>query len=654
MCGIAGFWTSGAARDLAAVALQIGNAMVHRGPDDHGEWIDARAGIAFAHRRLSIVDLSHEGHQPMRSASGRYEIAFNGEIFNFDELRAELPGQRWRGHSDTEVMLAAFEQWGVEASVKRFVGMFAFALWDSRERALYLGRDRLGIKPLYYGWHDRTFLFGSELKALCAHPDFDPVIDRNSVALLMRHNYIPHPYSIYVGVKKLPPGTILKVTGAQTRSEPQAYWSAREVAERGQRNPFPDDPAAAIEKLDHLLREAVRLRMLADVPIGAFLSGGVDSSTVVALMQSMSSRSVRTFSIGFNEDKFNEAHHARAVAEHLGTSHTELYVSPEEAMAIVPELPRYYDEPFADSSQIPTYLVSQLARRSVTVSLSGDGGDELFAGYPRYGLTQSIWSGINRVPLGPRRTATRALRMLSPATWETIYGGVSPLLPRKYRTKRPGEQIQRLADLLSVGSQEDLYKSVLSHWQDPEQLVLGSEEYPTVLTDRNRQAKLSDPVHRMMYADQVSYLPDDILTKVDRASMACSLEARVPILDHRVVEFAWSLPLSLCVREGKEKWLLRQVLYKYVPSRLIERPKMGFGVPIGEWMRGPLREWCEELLSPSRISENGIFDVDMVTRAWREHVTGTRSWHYHLWDVLMFQSWFELQRVSGAPAGMVL
>ena len=653
MCGIAGFWTSGPRRDLAVVALQMGNAMIHRGPDDHGEWIDRGAGIALAHRRLSIVDLSPEGHQPMRSASGRYEIVFNGEVFNFQELRADLPGQRWRGHSDTEVMLAAFEHWGVEASVKRFVGMFAFALWDSRDRALYLCRDRLGIKPLYYVWCNRNFIFGSELKSLCAHPDCDPVIDRNSVALLMRHNYIPHPYSIYVDVKKLPPGTILKVTGTQTPSEPQAYWTARAAAEQGQRNPFPDDPAAAIEKLDFLLREAVRLRMLADVPVGAFLSGGVDSSTVVALMQSMSARPVRTFSIGFREDKFNEAHHARAVAEHLGTSHTELYVSPEEALSIVPELPRYYDEPFADSSQIPTYLVSQLARKSVTVSLSGDGGDELFAGYPRYKLTLNIWSAINRVPLRPRRVASRALRMLSPAMWETIYRFTSPLLPRRFRTKRPGEQILRLADLLSVGSQEGLYRSVLSHWQDPGQLVLGSDEYPTVLTNRGRQANLRDPVHRMMFVDQVSYLPDDILTKVDRASMACSLEARVPILDHRVVEFAWSLPLSLCIREGKEKWLLRQVLDKYVPSRLIERPKMGFAVPLGEWMRGPLRGWCEELLSPSRLRDDGIFDVDMVTRAWREHITGKRNWHYHLWNVLMFQSWLEFQRISRAPISTV-
>jgi asparagine synthase (glutamine-hydrolysing) len=383
------------------------------------------------------------------------------------------------------------------------------------------------------------------------------------------------------------------------------------------------------------------------------LSGGVDSSTVVALMQSMSARPVRTFSIGFREDKFNEAHHARAVAEHLGTNHTELYVSPEEALSIVPELPRYYDEPFADSSQIPTYLVSQLARKSVTVSLSGDGGDELFAGYPRYKLTLNIWSAINRVPLRPRKVASRALRMLSPAMLETIYRCISPLLPRRCRTKRPGEQIQRLADLLSVGSQEGLYRSVLSHWHDPGQLVLGSDEYPTVLTNGGRQANLRDPVHRMMFVDQVSYLPDDILTKVDRASMACSLEARVPILDHRVVEFAWSLPLSLCVREGKEKWLLRQVLDKYVPSRLIERPKMGFAVPLGEWMRGPLRGWCEELLSPSRLRDDGIFDVDMVTRAWREHVTGKRNWHYHLWDVLMFQSWLELQRISRAAISTV-
>lgn len=628
----------------------MGDTIVHRGPDDHGEWADTSAGIALAHRRLSIIDLSPEGHQPMQSVSGRYMMVFNGEVYNFEELRKELPGVHWRGHSDTEVMLAAFERWGLEASVKRFVGMFVFALWDKHERTLHLVRDRLGVKPLYYARVGSTFLFGSELKTLRAHPDFGATIDRGSLALFIRHNYVPHPYSIYEGVKKLPPGTILSLRSPEEEAEPRAYWSAREIAEYGCNHQVPDDPQAATEELDALLREAVKMRMLSDVPLGAFLSGGIDSSVVVALMQSMSSRPVRTFSIGFSEREYNEAPHARAVAQHLGTDHTEMYVSPSEALAVVPELPHYYDEPFSDSSQIPTYLVSKLARSSVTVALSGDGGDELFAGYPRYALTQQMWTSFNRFPLGARRAAARAMRSLSAKNWNRLFRVAGPLLPRKIRVRRPGEQVQRLANMLQIDSQNLFYRSVVSHCNEPGRLVIGGQEHETVLTDAARQAQVADPVTQMMFADLVSYLPDDILTKVDRASMAVSLEARVPLIDHRVVEYAWRLPMSLRVREGKEKWLLRQVLYKYVPSKLIERPKMGFGVPIGEWLRGPLKEWAGHLLSPECIQSDGFFDSSLVERLWREHVEGQKNWQYLLWDIVMFQAWYEHVRTAPPTA----
>jgi asparagine synthase (glutamine-hydrolysing) len=639
MCGITGFWTTKAHIALCETAREMALAIRHRGPDDCGEWADTAAGLALAHRRLSILDLSPQGHQPMLSSSGRYVIVFNGEVYNYAELRKDLPEQSWKGHSDTEVMLAAFEQWGIERSVQRFVGMFAFALWDRQEGNLYLVRDRLGIKPLYYGSTNGTFLFGSELKALRAHPHFEAEIDRGALALLMRHNYIPHPYSIYEGVKKLPPGTILKIDSPQQISEPVAFWSAREVAEQGSRSPVAADPQAATEQLEELLHDAVRLRMLADVPLGAFLSGGVDSSTVVALMQSLTAKPIRTFSIGFEESGYNEAPYAAAVAKHLGTDHTELYLSPAETQAVIPQLPYFYDEPFSDSSQIPTFLVSRLARKSVTVALSGDGGDELFAGYPRYALAAKMASSLRMIPLFARKAAAQALRLLSAESWDRVFRCAAPVIPKGLLARRPGEQIHRLANLLKVNSSDLVYLSMLSHWDSPSKLVPSAVEHRTALTDPDRQASLQDPISRMMFTDLISYLPDDILTKVDRASMAVSLEARVPILDHRVVEFAWKLPMSLRARDGKEKWLLRQVLYKFVPPELIERPKMGFGIPIGVWLRDSLREWAEELLDPLRLRQEGFFDPAVVRRIWSEHLSGARNWQYHLWDVLMFQAW---------------
>lgn len=655
MCGIAGFWGPAQHRDGLSTAVRaMGDAIRHRGPDDCSEWSDANVGIALAHRRLSIVDLSPEGRQPMASHSGRYVIVFNGEVYNFEQLRSRLPEYRWRGHSDTEVMLAAIETWGLNDALDAFIGMFAFALWDRRERELFLVRDRLGIKPLYYGRCGQYFLFGSELKALRAHSAFDGEIDRGALSLLLRHGYIPQPYSIYRGIHKLAPGTILRIREGKELTDPRPFWSARAIAEHGTNEALPDEPAPAIDELHRLLLDAVRLRMIADVPLGAFLSGGIDSSTVVALMQAQSTRPVRTFSIGFSESAYNEAPHAAAVARHLGTDHTELYVTPAEAQAVVPTLPEYFDEPFADSSQIPTFLVAALARQQVTVALSGDGGDELFAGYPRYALTQRIWNNTRRLPWAARRAIANGLQTVSADTWNAIFRLTSGLLPESLRRRRPGEQMHRFADTLLAPSAEALYHKIVSHWE-PGGIVLEGYEPPTALTDDERQARLPDPISRMMFLDLVSYLPDDILTKVDRASMAVSLEARVPLLDHRVVQFAWRLPMSLRVRDGKEKWLLRQVLFQYVPPAIVERPKMGFGMPVGQWLRGPLRAWADELLDSHRLRQEGFFNPVEVRQAWQDHLSGRRNRQYELWDVLMFQAWLEHSRAfRAAPAEALL
>ncbi|MBI4507235.1 MAG: asparagine synthase (glutamine-hydrolyzing) [Chloroflexi bacterium] len=648
MCGIAGFVDLARATGapvLQATAEAMAETLAHRGPDDRGVWIDAAAGVALGHRRLAIIDLSPEGHQPMLSASGRYAVVYNGEIYNFQALRAELArlGCTFRGHSDTEVLLAAVAQWGVFAALQRFNGMFAFVLWDRVERTLYLARDRLGEKPLYYGWMGQVFLFGSELKALRAHPAFRADVSRDALALYLTYNYIPAPYAIYRGAAKLPPGTLLALRAANgsARPTPHAYWSVREAAERGVADPWRGSSVEAAAYLDALLRDAVKLRMVADVPLGAFLSGGIDSSTVVALMQAQSERPVRTFSIGFLEAGYNEAEHAKAVARHLGTDHTELYITPAEAMAVIPRLPRLYDEPFADSSQIPTFLVSELARRHVTVSLSGDGGDELFLGYPRYVWGRRIWQRIGWLPVPLRTAAAAALTALPADAWDALLGRLGPLLPREVRGREPGHKLHRLAEVLAVARPEALYERLMAHWSAPERVVPGAATLPTVLSDTRRWAALPDFTQRMMYFDMAMYLPDDILAKVDRVSMGVGLEARVPLLDHRVVELAWRLPLALKLRDGQGKWLLRQVLYRYVPRALIERPKMGFGVPVGAWLRGPLRAWAEALLAERRLRDEGFFDPQPIRSCWAEHLGGTRNWQYHLWDVLMFQAWLD-------------
>ncbi len=627
--------------------------ITHRGPDAGASWVDGDAGVALGHRRLAILDLTAEGAQPMVSASGRYVLVFNGEIYNYLEIRAELErtgARTWRGHSDTEVMLAAFEDYGLEDSLKRFVGMFALALWDRQHRELVLARDRLGEKPLYYGRCGGTFLFGSELKALRAHPSFGGVIDRNALALLFRHNYIPTPHSIYSGVHKLFPGTYLKVRTGREDPQPVAYWSVNEAAELGQRDPFVGSDEEAIEQLEFLLRRAVRQQMLSDVPLGAFLSGGVDSSAIVALMQAQSTVPIRTFTIGFQEQAYNEAEHAKAVARHLGTDHTELYVTPQQAIDVIPLLPTLYDEPFADSSQVPTFLLSALARRHVTVSLSGDAGDELFAGYNRYVITQKAWRSLSRVPVGVRTRMANLITSIPPHAFDAM-APILSRLPGVQRVALLGDKLHKGAGVLASRTVEQLYHGLVSHWRDPSAVVASSIEPLTMLTDPSRHPRLDGDVSRMMALDQLTYLPDDILTKVDRAAMGVSLETRVPFLDHRVVEFAWRLPLGLKLRGGVGKWVLRKVLYKYVPQRLIERPKQGFGIPIDAWLRGPLRGWAEELLSEERLRREGMLNSKLIREKWVEHQSGARNWQYHLWDVLMFQAWLANEKAPGGRVG---
>ncbi len=640
MCGIAGLWALSPAEDVAGIAASMGAMLNHRGPDDGGVWSDAEAGIALAHRRLSILDLSPQGHQPMTSRDGRHVIVYNGEIYNHAELRKALEGADWRGHSDTEVLLEAVGRWGVAATLRRCVGMFAFALWDRSESTLILARDRIGEKPLYYGRLGTTLVFASELKALRAHPRWQGEIDRGALSLLLRYSYIPAPHSIYRGIGKLLPGTLIALR-ADGSSEETRYWSAAEVAERGVAEPFAGDEAAAAGELERLLSRSVGRQMVADVPLGAFLSGGIDSSLIVALMQAQSSRPVKTFTIGFSEAGYNEAEHAKAVARHLGTDHTELYVSSRQAMEAIPLLPTLYDEPFSDSSQIPTYLVAQLARQHVAVSLSGDGGDELFGGYNRYFLGRSLWRGTGWLPRGVRSAMAAAIDAVSPAAWNTLLSPFASMLPRHLRYANPGDKLHKLAEILAARDGDEIYRGLVSHWKAPASIVLGAYEPATALTDPSRRAALGDFTQRMMYLDLVSYLPDDILVKVDRAAMGVSLETRVPLLDHELVEFAWRLPLSMKIRAGQGKWLLRQVLHRHVPRELVERPKMGFGIPIDTWLRGPLREWAEGLLDEARLKREGYFDPLPIRAKWHEHLSGRRNWQHHLWDVLMFQSWLE-------------
>ncbi len=649
MCGITGIFDTSrrmVTSELDVAVRRMTRALVYRGPDDEGVWVEAVAGLALGHRRLSILDVSPHGHQPMVSHDGRYVVAFNGEIYNFQDLRHDLDRQScgqaipWRGHSDTEVLLAAVSRWGVQEAVQRLNGMFAIALWDRQERELHLIRDRMGEKPLYYGWVGPVLLFGSELKALLQHPDCTPTISRDVLRLFLRYNYVPNPYSIYEGMSQLSPGMILSLSGVTGKTaSPVPYWSVAAAATRGASNLVQSSVAETVDELDRVLREAVHSRMVADVPLGAFLSGGIDSTTVVAMMQAASGRPVKTFCIGLDEPGSDESGYARAVAAHLGTEHTELKVTAADAMAAMAMLPARYDEPFADPSSIPTCLVSALARKSVTVSLSGDGGDELFAGYNHYALGRRVWSRIGWIPFGLRQSLARRLCAATPETWTNLLGGLSALLPRTVRPRTPGEKLHKLAEVLQARSSEEMHHGAISHWGAAVSPVIGGQELPVRFMDPRQWEDLSGPVARMMLMDMLGFLPDDILVKLDRASMGVSLETRVPFLDHRVVEYAWRIPLSMKLREGQGKWILRQVLYRYVPRELVERPKMGFMIPFGDWIRGPLRDWAEDLLSEDRLRREGYFHPAPIREKWAQHLSGQRNWPYHLWDVLMFQAW---------------
>ena len=640
MCGVAGFWdrcANSGRLPLADTVRSMNETLVHRGPDAGALWCDEAARLALGHRRLSIIDLSVAGAQPMVSSCGRFVISYNGEVYNADELRSELVlrHRRFRGHSDTEVIVVGCAAWGVQLTVERLIGMFAMALWDRQERVLYLIRDRLGIKPMYWAEFNGALVFGSELKTLRAFPGWQPELDRDAIAALMRFTYVPGPLTIYRKIRKLPPGTML-VARASAAPEIRAYWTLGQVAREGQRDRFGGDEAAAVDALDGLLGDAVRRRMVADVPLGAFLSGGIDSSTVVALMQKHTARPVRTFSIGFKEAGFDEAPHAKAVANHLGTDHTELYVSAEHALEVIPRLPDIYDEPFADPSQIPTFLVSEMTRQHVTVALSGDGGDELFAGYNRYIQARNFHGHLDRLPHALRSAAAGAIQALSPAAWN----GVGRLLPARLSPPQLGDKLWKLAGVLG-GPSDDYYRAIVSHWQEPDAIVRGGREPKGLLWDQSQRREVDDFGERLQYVDTLTYLPDDILVKVDRASMAVSLEARVPIIDHRIVAFSWTLPPALKLRGGTGKWLLRKVLDRYVPKALTDRPKMGFGVPIDAWLRGPLRGWAEALLEEKRLAREGVFDPRPIRKKWQEHLSGSRNWQYRLWDVLIFQAWKE-------------
>ena len=665
MCGIVGLLPSVdmSSEALTAITCSMSESLLHRGPDSSGVWVDDSAHIAIGHRRLSILDLSSAGHQPMHSACGRYVIVFNGEIYNHLELRQQLEDvtrqtAEWRGHSDTETLLAGFSQWGVEETLRRSVGMFAIALWDRHERNLFLARDRMGEKPLYYGWCDNGFVFGSELKAIRKYPGFSNDVSRNALSLYLRHCYVPAPHTIYQGIYKLEPGCLLSISLSASIQVPadvprapcnysgleiHRYWSLHEQVMSGQSS-SPKDEKESLASLESILKDSIQLQSVADVPLGAFLSGGVDSSLIVALMQSQTSRSVKTFTIGFEEAGYNEAGYAKAVAEHLKTEHTELYLSAQQAMDVIPLLPHLYDEPFADSSQIPTYLIAQLAQQSVTVALTGDGGDELFGGYNRYLWGPKIWKKLSLLPYGVRQKVIHGIVNLS-GMFGVDQQGINRLLPKHLQVALLGEKLEKLGHRLEfLKNIDDLYYSLVSEWRSPEDIVINGKEPGTLLTNKSEWPNLQAPEHQMMYLDAMTYLPDNILCKVDRAAMGVSLETRIPFLDHRMVELAWSMPLDMKIRNGQGKWALRQILYKYVPSELIERPKQGFSIPLGEWLRRPLRDWAENLLDPVRLEEEGFFRHELIHKKWTEHLSGKRNWEHQLWSVLMFQAWLESQQ----------
>jgi asparagine synthase (glutamine-hydrolysing) len=684
MCGITGFWEipNRSEAELNETVRFMANTLIHRGPDDSGVWSDPQTGIALGHRRLSIIDLSPAGHQPMVSSRGRFVMVFNGEIYNHLELRSELDNSsnhstrngviaskfKWQGHSDTETLLNGFEFWGVAATLAKSVGMFSIVLWDVQQRTLHLARDRFGEKPLYYGWAGsetrNTFVFGSELKALRAYPGFSNPVCRQALAQYMRFMYVPTPRSIYKSIFKLEPGCLISIKGAAPKDAPSQplrapavykglkltrWWALADVIKRGKQNPIINE-VEAIKALEQCLYDAVKLQSLADVPLGAFLSGGVDSSTIVALMQQQVTSPIKTFTVGFEESGFDESPYALSVAKYLGTDHTEMFVTAAEAQNVITKLPIIYDEPFADSSQIPTHFVCEIARKHVKVALSGDAGDELFGGYNRYFWGPRIWDKLSWIPYNVRQALGSVISAVPVTGWDALSIPVKALLPHKYGIMNAGDKAHKLAVRLNgVRDLDDLYKSLVSEWQDPAQVVRGENNHlvlePSSFLDEslsNNGLNGNDKSQlRMMYKDTMTYLPDDILCKVDRAGMASSLETRVPFLDHRVAELAWQLPLGMKIRDGKGKWLLRQVLYKHVPSKLIERPKAGFGIPVGHWLRGPLRPWAENLLDENRLNTEGYFYSSPIIKKWDEHISGRRDHTASIWAVLMFQAWLE-------------
>lgn len=654
MCGISGFVSSNSIgiEERAAIQDRMNATLVHRGPDDGRVWTDPDFPLTFGHRRLIVLDPTPAGSQPMHSASSRYVLVTNGEIYNHMELREKLLDQGlapdWKGTGDTETMLACLAAWDLETALAAFHGMFAFALWDRRKKTLTLARDRMGEKSLYYGWQGNTFVFGSELKALKAHPECTATIDRRALSLFMRHSNVPAPYSIYEGINKLKPGHFAVhdfSSNVRNADLPQrAFWKLDEAIAGGQSAAYTGSDEEAIRDLDTKLRAAISRQMLSDVPLGAFLSGGIDSSLVVSLMQAQSSVPIKTFTIGSSRSDINEAKFAKEIAHHLGTDHTELYVSDHHALEVVPNLSELYCEPFADSSQIPTYLVSRLAREQVTVALSGDGGDELFAGYNRYLTARTVWQRIQALPPGFQKLFSSVLLSMSPGTWDRGFNVLKTFLPRHMQLSSFGDKTAKLAQVLRSETDHEFYLDLVSHWKDPSSVVIDGNEPKTRLSEPDQWPQTETFEHWMMAMDTQTYMPDDIFVKVDRASMANSLEVRAPMVSPGIVDFAWSLPGNMRIRDRQGKWLLRQVLYQYVPKQMIERPKMGFGIPLNEWLRGPLRDWAEALIDKTRLTNEGYFRSDPIRTKWDEHMSGARNWQYDLWDVLMFQSWLEGQQ----------
>lgn len=644
MCGITGFYSKNLSTFNNSI-LKMNSALFHRGPDFSGVWQDRSSGIVFGHQRLSVLDLSSAGNQPMISSSGRFIITYNGEIYNHLEIRKELKeinmNINWKSNSDTETFLEAIEYWGIDNALKKVVGMFAFALWDKKNCSLVLARDRMGEKPLYYGWQgkglNKVFIFGSELKALKQHPEFQKTINRDAIALLLRHNYIPDPYSIYKNIYKLLPGQYLLLKNKDLKknflSKPVNYWSLTKIAIEGSKDLFKEDDSEIQNNFEKILKDTVKKKMISDAPVGAFLSGGIDSSTLVSLMQSENINRIKTFTIGFNDDDFNEAKHAKKIAKHLNTEHTELYFSPKTVMEIIPKLPIIHDEPFSDNSQIPSFLISQLAKKQIKVAISGDGGDELFCGYNRYSYVNNWSQRFNLIPFGLRKVFANKIKSISQDRWNILLKFL-PFL-NQHANKIKGSKA------LEANSLTDLYYILFSQWQNPTDVVLNSSEPGTFLTLYKPNLNQLNNYEQMMVLDLISYLPNDILVKVDRTSMASSIETRVPLLDHKLIEYVWKIPHNLKFRNGQSKWILKQILKKYVPERLTERPKKGFGIPLHSWLRGPLRDWAENLLDEKKLLKEGYFDAKIVREKWDDFILNKKNWHQDLWNILMFQAWLD-------------